>query len=299
MTLSSRIHTGHKDLIHDFVYDFYGKRLATCSSDQTIKIWKKSHQGWQMDQDLKHRHSGSIQRLCWAHPKFGDIIATCASDYNVHLFVSTGSEFSFKTQLSKPKDIVRDVQFAPEHYETFSLSIGAASADGTIRIWESQDITDLQQWACRHTIPVGGQANCLSWCPAKFGPRTLAVGTTEGAHIWCYDEKSKEFKQSHQLILDVDTISIHWAPNLGRRYHMIALGARHPKEPLRVAKIQDGKNKIQIFELIDEEGQDQATIWRICWNMTGTLLAASMDNGKTLVWKFTHEREDWSIVQRY
>jgi len=297
MTLSSQIHTGHTDLIHDFVYDFYGKRLATCSSDQTIKIWKKTVDGWELDHELKHRHCGSIQRLCWAHPKFGDIIATCASDYNVHLFVSTGSEFSFKTQLSKPKDIVRDVQFAPEHYETFSLSVGAASADGTVRIWESQDITDLQQWACRHTIEVGGEANCLSWCPAKFGPRSLVVGTTQGANVWGYDEKSKEWQPQCQLCLDVDIIAIHWAPNLGRRYHLIAMGARNPNEPLRVAKIQD--RKVNIFTLTDDEGSDRATIWRVCWNITGTLLAASMDNGTTVIWKYLYDSDKWEIANRF
>ena len=29
----------HRDLIHDVSYDFYGKRMATCSSDQMIKVW--------------------------------------------------------------------------------------------------------------------------------------------------------------------------------------------------------------------------------------------------------------------
>ena len=29
---------GHEDLIHDVAYDFYGKRLVTCSSDQRLKV---------------------------------------------------------------------------------------------------------------------------------------------------------------------------------------------------------------------------------------------------------------------
>ena len=28
----------HKDLVHDVSYDFYGKRFATCSSDQFVKV---------------------------------------------------------------------------------------------------------------------------------------------------------------------------------------------------------------------------------------------------------------------
>ncbi len=32
------IHADHKDLIHDIAYDYYGRRLATCSSDQSVKV---------------------------------------------------------------------------------------------------------------------------------------------------------------------------------------------------------------------------------------------------------------------
>ena len=31
--------SGHDDMIHDAVLDYYGRRLATCSSDKTIKIF--------------------------------------------------------------------------------------------------------------------------------------------------------------------------------------------------------------------------------------------------------------------
>ena len=30
---------GHDDMIHDAVLDYYGRRLATCSSDKTIQIF--------------------------------------------------------------------------------------------------------------------------------------------------------------------------------------------------------------------------------------------------------------------
>ena len=30
--------TDQKDLIHDISYDYYGDRMATCSSDQTVKV---------------------------------------------------------------------------------------------------------------------------------------------------------------------------------------------------------------------------------------------------------------------
>jgi len=35
------INAEHKDLIHDVAYDFYGQRMATCSSDQFVKVNKR------------------------------------------------------------------------------------------------------------------------------------------------------------------------------------------------------------------------------------------------------------------
>lgn len=34
------IRSEHKDVIHDVLYDYYGQRIATCSSDQTVKVHK-------------------------------------------------------------------------------------------------------------------------------------------------------------------------------------------------------------------------------------------------------------------
>ncbi len=32
----------HDDFVHDVQFDFYGRRIATCSSDQNIKIWERA-----------------------------------------------------------------------------------------------------------------------------------------------------------------------------------------------------------------------------------------------------------------
>ena len=38
MYVAKSIKADHEDLIHDVAYDFYGKRMATCSSDQKVKV---------------------------------------------------------------------------------------------------------------------------------------------------------------------------------------------------------------------------------------------------------------------
>lgn len=75
--------TEHKAVIHDVSYDFYGKRLATCSSDQKVKVWdldEESH--WKKTAEWK-AHKGSVWKVEWAHPEFGQVIASCSVDRSI------------------------------------------------------------------------------------------------------------------------------------------------------------------------------------------------------------------------
>ncbi|XP_017463314.1 PREDICTED: nucleoporin SEH1-like [Rhagoletis zephyria] len=69
------ISADHKDVIHDVVFDYYGRRMATCSSDQTVKIWDEDELGKLTVSSSWKAHSGSIWRISWAHPEFGQVLA--------------------------------------------------------------------------------------------------------------------------------------------------------------------------------------------------------------------------------
>lgn len=290
---SSFLDTGHQDLIHDFVYDFYGKRLATCSSDSLIKIWKKNANAWTLQQEIRHEHCGSIQRICWAHPKFGDIIASCAADYAIHIFASAGTMFTFKCSLSGPKDVIRDCHFAPPQH---GLTLAAATACGKITIYSGEP-RELGSWNALDTIEVERSANCLCWNPSKYENKAIAIGTVQGVDIWTviYNNIMNsaprfEWTRTLQISKDIDVISISWAPNIGRRYHLVAFGARNPGEPIRVAKIQN--EECHIYDLPNKSA---GACIRLSWNLTGSLLACALDNGETLVYKYNNEL-GWKLL---
>ena len=68
MYITKSINADHEDLIHDVAYDFYGKRMATCSSDQKVKVWDQDEAGnWTCTATWK-THSGSVWKVTWAHP---------------------------------------------------------------------------------------------------------------------------------------------------------------------------------------------------------------------------------------
>lgn len=45
--------SGHDDMIHDAVLDYYGRRLATCSSDKTIQIFDVDGDQHRLTETLK------------------------------------------------------------------------------------------------------------------------------------------------------------------------------------------------------------------------------------------------------
>lgn len=78
-----RFATKHEDLIHDVAYDYFGKRLATCSSDRTIRVWDlDDNEEWRCSAEWT-AHTGSIWKVHWAAPEYGQILASCSFDRTV------------------------------------------------------------------------------------------------------------------------------------------------------------------------------------------------------------------------
>jgi protein transport protein SEC13 len=93
-------------LQHDAQLDYYGKRLATCSSDRTVKVFDVVGEGQRTTggHTLKgcvlylfgpcfelngfmhiyiYSHTGPVWQVAWAHPKYGNILASCSYEGKV------------------------------------------------------------------------------------------------------------------------------------------------------------------------------------------------------------------------
>jgi len=86
-TATQTLESGHQDVVHDVAMDYYGKRLATCSSDRTIKLFsvgaQEQHTSSSSPLATLTGHEGPVWQVAWAHPKFGSILASCSYDRKV------------------------------------------------------------------------------------------------------------------------------------------------------------------------------------------------------------------------
>ena len=194
--------SGHEDLVHDVVYDFYGRYVATCSSDQHIKVFKADKQTnkWELSDSWK-AHDSSIVAIDWASPEFGRIIASASYDKTLKIWEEnpdqeecSGKRWSQLCVLNDSQGALYDVKFAPPH---LGLKLATIGNDGTLRIYEALEPSDLRAWTLTSEInilklPPANHLQSdfgLSWCPSRFSPERLAVCVLDQAMI--YEKVSK------------------------------------------------------------------------------------------------------------
>jgi WD40 repeat protein len=94
---------GHLDYVLDISFDHYGRRFATASGDRTVRVWDLNADGlWangasvlpagagaggnnnnigngQSNVNEWQAHRGPVNRISWAHPEFGQLLATAGA----------------------------------------------------------------------------------------------------------------------------------------------------------------------------------------------------------------------------
>ena len=175
---------GHDDYVHDISFDFYGKRVATCSSDQHIRVWEKrgkdtnGQDGWELTNDIQ-AHEAAVQKVKWADPEFGAVLASSSYDKQVYIWEEESTAAASAAQQPNKKwtkrfnflqkETVLDIKFAPKHW---GLMLSIALQNGTVKVFVAKDLNNLTQWyedAEVKTTSVTG-VNCLSWNPAFDEP---------------------------------------------------------------------------------------------------------------------------------
>ncbi len=264
----------HKDFIHDIAFDHYGRRIATCSADRTVKIFDLDENGEWTTSDVGSgwkAHSSGVTSLSWAHPEFGQLLATSGADGLAMIWeertdsgtisnsttnnATIGGDsqsvspqtpvtrWAERARLTDARKSLSCVKFAPRHLR---LLLATASADGVVRIYEAVDVMNLNHWLLKNSIEVEPDntdlgVRCLDWCPGRFEPPTLVVGDSSGnVNIYRYNDASRNWGLYLRLDGHVNprmgVLDVAWSPDVGRSYHLITSCGRDGL--LRVHKLK-------------------------------------------------------------
>jgi len=295
-TLSS-FDSQHEDMIHDAQYDYYGKRLATCSSDRTIRIFEAGENPVLLA-ELKG-HEGPVWQVAWGHPKFGGLLASCSYDRKIFVWKETAPNTWTKIyEYDKHESSVNSISWASHE---FGPCLATASSDGSIVIltYRGDNSWDAQRVTQAHAIGV----NAVSWGPA-VSPSSLVTSTAPTVapikrfasggcdnlvKIWRFSENENVPKVEETLEgVHTDWVrDVAWSPNIGLPTSTIASCSQDGTVVIWTHDNTNWSKKI-LPKFPD-------VVWRVSWSITGNILAVASADNKITLWKEGPDNE-WKCI---
>lgn len=284
----SSFDSGHADMVHDIQFDYYGRRLATCSSDRSIKVFNATGEQAVPEAELLG-HDGPVWQVAWAHPRFGNILASCSFDNSIIIWKETQSGVWSQVYSSQAHTAsVNGISFAPHE---LGLILASASSDGSIAILTYQ--TD-GNWAVEKIEPAHAVGvNAVSWSPAtpagsllsakgasQPDRRLASCGCDNAVKVWQYSESQGQWLQQGSTLLGhSDWVrDVAWAPNLGLPKSTIASCGQDGQA---LVWTEDGSGAWTSTALL----RLQEPVWRVSWSITGNILAVTDGRDNVTLWK--------------
>eukprot|EP01083_Nonionella_stella_P029608 81467_1 len=285
--------SGHADMIHDAQLDYYGKYLATASSDKLIKVFEVQGDTHSHLVDLAG-HDGPVWQVSWAHPKYGKLLASCS--YAKQVFIWKEASDSPNTWLKVYEDrefdaSVNSVSWAP-HELGLILTVGCA--DGRVAVYTFKD----NHWDKVHFHAHAGGVNSVSWGaamqpgaalpqeqrdpnqPKPMVKRFVTGGCDNLVKIWSFSDVNgwQEDKNMDRSDGHTDWVrGVAWAPSLGLPTSTVASCSED--KTVRIWTEENGfwkKTATLPFE---------RKVWSVSWSVLGNILAVSQGDNKVSLWK--------------
>lgn len=279
------------DTITDISYDHFGRRLALSSTDHTIQIWDLDNDGsYQLSAKFRS-HSGSVWKVTWAHPEFGQVLATCSLDRTAIIWEEVierssdqTSHWAKRATLVDSRTSLTDIKFAPKH---LGLMVVTCATDGHVRIYEAPDITNLTNWSLRDEFNCKMACSSITWNQSRIHPPMVAVGSDDAntvspkVLIYEYNENLRRWVKVDAVASAADSVhDLAFAPYIGRSFHLLGIASKN----VQIVKIKTQSNPPTITTVAQFDDH-LSQVWRVSWNITGTILASSGDDGTVRMWK--------------
>nr|CAG4644026.1 EOG090X07N7 [Lepidurus arcticus] len=290
------VDTGHDDMIHDAQMDYFGTRLATCSSDRSVRVYDIKNGSQSLAAELRG-HEGPVWQVAWAHPMYGNILASCSYDRKVIIWKETNGQWVKSHEYANHDSSVNSVCWAPHD---FGLILACGSSDGSISVltgtttgtWEARKIPNAHTIGC----------NAVSWAPAigalpvdgSAGSKTALVkrfvsgGCDNLVKIW--KEEEDGWVEEHKLEAHSDWVrDVAWAPSIGLPRSVIASCSQDRRVILWSNEGTGSTWTPKVLNTFDD------VVWHVSWAVTGNILAVSGGDNKVSLWKETLE-SNWVCI---
>ena len=309
---------------HDAQLDYYGRKLATCSSDRTIRIFDIDPQTntHTLSATLKG-HDAPVFALAWLHPKFGNILASSSYDGKVVIWRDSAGANTSQSQWGRLVDFalhsasVNGIAWSPHE---LGAHLACASSDGSVSVLSFNDSPAQQgqnAWSTAIVPAHSISCNAVSWAPALLpgvlekaatAPSSAAQGTgterrfaTAGSdssvRLFGLNPATGQFEQSVELKGHTDWVrDVAWSPSLLSKTYIASGG-------------QDKSVRIWTFTgaggaQMNEEGSwrcsvltFECVIWRVSWSLSGNVLAVSGGDNKVTLWKERVRDGGWECIK--
>jgi len=288
--------SSNSDYVHDASHNSYGSRLAMCTSAQRLLIWDRDQNDeWIPSATINYAHSGPIWRLDWAHPEFGQIIASASEDRAIAIWSERPSSSSEtdggwrkRATLTDSPQAVTDVQFAPRH---FGLKLAACCSDGTIRVYHAPDPLNLAYWEVEDFLTDRSGCTALSWCGSEDRERLAIV--CQSGFVKVFEKHTRWVLGCERQVIEGPLKDCAWSPNLCRDVDWLAVCGDSPSVEICSYAVGDTAQLMRVH-VID---CGIWPVWRIAWNLTGTLLAVAPESGQVQLWRLVGpSASDWEKV---
>lgn len=299
---------------HDAQLDFYGSKLATCSSDRTIKVFDVQNGEAVGAGETLVGHEGPVWQVAWAHPSFGTILASASYDGKVFIWKNEGTNtgaYGAAGGWTRIKEhalhtaSVNAIAWAPHE---LGATLACASSDGRVSVLT---FNEDGSWSVDLVTAHPGGCNAVSWMPtsaketspdAPLTRRFATGGCDSVVKVWEFSEEHNRYVEVDQLTNHKDWVrDVAFAPSLGLPRTYLATASQDRTVLVWTQNEAQGPwtcTPLMPGTKAEDRSKFADTVWRVSWSISGNVLAVSCGDGKVSLWK-ENLKGAWECISEY